>query len=179
MRPVFAPAIRRQAKQIRHCRISLYENSRWAKLVAISSGSGKPSPIGNILDENRKRRPRQSACCLKPDPSSNDVKTRKFVTKVKFSSRGLGGSSVGRYLIALRRYILFTKIAPVFARAARGASVRNRRVGLVLLSARLWFFALCLLVALTNYHIFGTNDCSVRWGYRFRFCGNMCAVISV
>ena len=75
--------------------------------------------------------------------------------------------------------IILTKIAPVFARAARGGVARKCLVRLVLLSARLCFFTLCPLVTLTNDRIFGANDRSVLQGYRFRFCGNMCAVISV
>ena len=50
----FAPAIRRQPKRIRLDGIVLYENSRWAKLAAMSSGSEKLSPFGKSLDENWK-----------------------------------------------------------------------------------------------------------------------------
>ena len=48
----FAPAVRGESKRIRRNGIVLYENSRWAKLAATCSGSGKLSPNRNILDEN-------------------------------------------------------------------------------------------------------------------------------
>ena len=50
--PIFAPAIRRPPVRIRLCGIVLYENLRWSKLAAISSGLGKLVPLGNVLDEN-------------------------------------------------------------------------------------------------------------------------------
>ena len=131
------------------------------------------------LDENLLCRLRQSHCRTPSCSGRSAVGEMQFVTKGNFSSRGLGGGSAGRYLIAQHSPILLTKIAPVFATAARGGAARKCLVGCVLLSACLYFFVLRLLVATTNDRIFGANDCSVRCGCRFRFWGNMCAVISV
>ena len=69
----------------------------------------------------------------------SDIPDFDFVTKVEFSSRGLGGGSAGRYLIAQRQFVFLTKIAPVFARAARGDVARNWLVGFGRLSSRLRF----------------------------------------
>ena len=126
----FAPAISRQAKRIRLNGIALYENPRWVKLAAMSSGSEKLSPFGKSLDENRKSRPRQFARC--PATVYGVVCTDMgwFVTRTKFWSRGLGGGFAGRYLIAQSRPVLLMKIALVSARAFRQEPMRIRYHGI-------------------------------------------------
>ena len=91
----------------------------------------------------------------------SDIPDFNFVTKVEFSSRGLSGGSAGRYLIAQRQSVFLTKIAPVFAWAARRCAVRNWLAGLALLSSRTRF---CPLV----YVSFSRNIRS--WGGNVSFC---------
>ena len=173
----------------------------------MSGGSGKPSPFGKALDENWEPRPRQSArspavrsgsVCSDVVPfltkiySSSRGRGRvpsgsdlsyipdfDFVTKMDFSLRGLGGDSAGRYLIARRRYILLTKIAPVFARAARRGAARTWLIEFGLPSPRLRILAFICMHCIQNYLSFGWKYCSVQPGLALVFCGNMCAVISI
>jgi len=116
------------------------------------------------------------------DPSESDlsdIPDLDFVTKVNFSSRGSGGDSAGRYLIARRRYILLTKIAPVFARAVRRVVARIWLIEFGLPSPRLRILAFICMNCIQNYRSFGWKYCSVQPGLALAFCGNMCVISSV
>lgn len=109
----------------------------------------------------------------------SDIPDFDFVTKVEFSSRGLGGASAERYLIAWHSPILLTKIALTFARAASGDVARNWLVGLTLLLSRTMFCPPVYVSFSRNYPSFGTMYRSARSGLALVFCGNMCAFPSV
>ena len=173
----------------------------------MSSGSKILSPNRNILDENWKSRPRQSACCpvvwsgsVGSDGESfltkiyfssrgrgrvpagsdlSDIPDFDFLTKIEFSSRGLSDGSAGRYLIAWHSPILLTKIALTFARAARGGAVRNCLVWIGQPSPWLRILAFIVMHCIQNYMSFGWKYSSVQLVFALVFCGNMCAVPSV
>ena len=86
------------------------------KLAAVSSGSEKLSPFGKSLDENIFFVMRSWQGSFGSDLSY--IPDFDFVTKVNFCHEGL--AAVRRDgILSLGIVILLTKIAPVFAPAAR------------------------------------------------------------
>ena len=151
-------------------------------------------------------RPRQSA--RRPATGSESVCSDvvPFMTKIYFSSWGRGRvPSDLIYLTSLiliswpkwifrheglaavlldgiwslgRSPLLLTKIDSVFARAARGGSVRDLFGWIGQPSSRLRFCPLVCIYHIQYYLAFGTIWCSVQPGLALVFCGNMCAVPS-
>ena len=110
--------------------------------------------------------------------------TDNLVMKTEFSSRGLGGGSAGWYLHTRCCHNFLTKIAPDFARAARGVAVWNWLVRLALLRAcfcfphpiRLWDFWM-IVVWKGNTARFGgitasafAGICALSYQYDCPFC---------
>ena len=132
---VSARAFRQEPMWIRYHGIYSVLKSKLFASVEMSVGTRDSSAIRKSLDENWLPRPQQSARCPAISGGSGDSAGAQLLTKIYFSSRGLGGNSAGRYLIAQSRPVLLTKIALVFARAARRCAVWNWLVRLVLLSS--------------------------------------------
>ena len=96
---VSARAFRQEPMRIRYHGIYSVRKSRLFASVEMSVGTRDSSAIRKSLDENWLPRPRQSARCPAISGGSGDSAGAQLLTKIYFSSRGLGGGSVGRYLI--------------------------------------------------------------------------------
>ena len=72
-----------------------------------------------------------------------------------------------------------TKIAPVFAPAARRGAARIWLIEFVLPSPRLRILAFICMHCIQIYLSFGWKYCSVQPGIALVFCGNLCAISSV
>ena len=161
--------------RIRYHGIYSVRKSRWFASAEMSVGTEDPLAIRKSLDENRLPRPRQSARCPATGSEGDCSGGEQFVTKTKFWSRGLGCGSAGRYLISRHSTILLTKIAPGFARAARGCAIRNRLTGLVLLSSWTGFCPPVYVSFSRNIRSWGQRIVLLSQGLPLSFAG-ICAL---
>ena len=95
---------------------------------------------------------------------------------MNFCHEGLAAVLLDDIYTHVCRLNFLTKIAPVFAPAARRGAARNWLIEFVLPSPRLRILAFICMHCIQIYLFFVWKYCSVQPGRALVFCGNMCAV---